>query len=270
MKLDYGTMTSPRPIQLAIGCTIRKPTIDMVWDIGFETLGFYESFLSMTPETYFTKINPDAGKVYWEPLSDEERDSMTLYAAIVADQSLRGIYLELFRFFIEEPILYEQGFFIILNRGVDPSGSITRNDVRGAITDKLFPQLLSILKQVCGMEADEEEIDASKLKFKNKTARKMFDKMQKAKKDQKKHGKRNPNLTLQNIVSAVATRHPSINYTNIGQLTIYQVMDCFNRLQNNAFYEIDSTRVSVWGDEKKTFKPEAWYKNEYDTKQDQQ
>lgn len=265
MRLDYGTMTSPRPIRLTI-CTVRKPTIDMVWDIGFDTLGLYESFLSMTPELYFTKINTEAGKKKWEPLSDEERDSMTLYSAVVADESLRGIYMELFHFFIEEPVLYEQGLFVILNKGVDPNGDITRDDIRGAITEPLFPQVLNILKQVCGMEADEEEADPSQMKFKNETARKLFEKMQKAKKEQKKHGKHDPNLTLPNIISAVATRHPSINYTNIGQLTIYQVMDSFDRLRNDAFYEIDKTRVSVWGDEKKTFKPDAWYKNEYDKK----
>ena len=268
MRLDYGTMTSPRPIRLTI-CTVRKPTIDMIWDIGFDTLAFYESFLSMTPEFYYTKINVAAGKKQWEPLSDEERDSMTLYSAVVSDENLRGIYMELFQFFIEEPVLYEQGFFIILNSGVDPHADITKDDIKGMITETLFQQVLNILKQVCGMEADEEPEDVTKIKFKNETARKLFEKMQKAKKWQKKHGNHDPNLTLPNIISAVATRHPSINYTNIGQLTIYQVMDCFDRLRNDAFYEIDKTRVSVWGDEKTTFKPDTWHKNEYDTKKGQ-
>jgi len=31
----------------------------------------------------------------------------------------------------------------------------------------------------------------------------------------------------------------------------------------NAIYEIDSTRVSVWGDEKKTFNASLWYKNHF-------
>jgi hypothetical protein len=29
-------------------------------------------------------------------------------------------------------------------------------------------------------------------------------------------------------------------------------------------FDIDSTRVSVWGDEKKTFNAALWYKNNYD------
>lgn len=266
MRLDYGTMTSPRPIRLSI-CTVRKPTIDMVWDIGFDVLGLYESFLLMTPEQYFTVINAEAGKEKWEPLSEEERDSMTLFSVIETDESLREVYLDLFHFFIEEPVLYKQGLFIILNKGVDPNRDMSRDDIRGVINESLFPQVLNILKQVCGMEADEEEDDISQVKFKNEIARKMYEKMRQAKKDEKKKKKYDPNLTLPNIISAVTTRHPSINYTNIGKLTIYQVMDSFDRLRNDAIYEIEKTRVSVWGDEKKTFKPETWYKNEYDKKE---
>lgn len=266
MKLDYGTMTSPRPIRLSIGCTIKKPTINDVWDIGFDVLGLYESFLSMTPEMYYTKINTVAGKAQWEPLSKEERDSMTLYSAIATDEILRAIYLELFHFFIEEPIMFKEGFFFILKKGLDPNGEVTADDILGVITEPLFPHILNVLKQVCGMEPDDEEEDISQIKLKNKTARKLYEKMKRAEKAKKQRKKHDPDLSLPNILSAVATRHPSINYTNIGQLTIYQLMDSFDRLRNGAFYEIDSTRVSVWGDEKKTFKPETWYKNEYDKK----
>ena len=38
------------------------------------------------------------------------------------------------------------------------------------------------------------------------------------------------------------------------------------RLQVNKVYDIDARRVSVWGDEKKTFNIALWYKNEYDKK----
>ena len=47
-------------------------------------------------------------------------------------------------------------------------------------------------------------------------------------------------------------------------MTVFQLYDSFNRLQQNKMYDIDSTRVSVWGDEKKTFDFGLWYKNNYD------
>ena len=46
---------------------------------------------------------------------------------------------------------------------------------------------------------------------------------------------------------------------------MFQLLDAFNRMQMNSMYEIESTRVSVWGDEKKTFDASLWYKNNYDT-----
>lgn len=162
--------------------------------------------------------------------------------------------------------MFKEGFFFILKKGLDPNGEVTADDILGVITEPLFPHILNVLKQVCGMEPDDEEEDISQIKLKNKTARKLYEKMKRAEKAKKQRKKHDPDLSLPNILSAVATRHPSINYTNIGQLTIYQLMDSFDRLRNGAFYEIDSTRVSVWGDEKKTFKPETWYKNEYDKK----
>ena len=90
--------------------------------------------------------------------------------------------------------------------------------------------------------------------------------MLKAQKEQKKQAKNDINLSIPNIISAVASKHPSLNLTSIWDLTIFQLLDSFSRLQANTVYEIDSTRVSVWGDEKKTFDPALWYKNIYDKK----
>ena len=268
MRLDYGMMTSPYPIPLTIG-TIRKPTLGEIADpriCGFETFGIYESFLAMTPENYYTKIAKDAGEEKWAALSDEEKASIKMYSVIVQDESLQKIYTQIFQFFFEEPVVYQQGFFIILKgdkfREMEPSAE----NVRGLINEELFPQIINILKQICGMHIDEEEEDASQMKFKNEKARKIFERMQKARKIQQEEKGHNPDFSLPNIISAVCTRHNSINYTNVYQLTVYQLMDTFDRLRNDAFYEISKTSVSFWGDEKKTFKPDAWYKNEFDKK----
>ena len=106
------------------------------------------------------------------------------------------------------------------------------------------------------------------MKFKNDIAKKLYEQMQKAnkEKEKQKNKKNDINLSLPNIISSVSSKHPSINLINIWELTIFQLLDCFNRLQNNTMHEIDSTRVSVWGDEKKTFDPSLWYKNYYDKK----
>ena len=104
------------------------------------------------------------------------------------------------------------------------------------------------------------------MKFKNNLAKKLMQKMLKAQKEEKKRKKADINMSLPNIISAVSSRHPSINLINVWELTIFQLFDVFGRLQANAMFEIDCKRVSTWGDEKKTFDAALWYKNQYDKK----
>ena len=267
MRLDYGTITSPYPICLSIG-TIRKPTLGEIADqnsLGFGGFGLYETFIAMTPELYYTEIDKELGKKMWEPLSEAERDSVNMLDVICQVESLQKLYTDMLQFFFVEMVVFQSGVFVILKNGTKPNGSMSNEDIIGVITRDSFKDVMNILKQICGMQPDEEE-DASQMKFKNKMAQKLFERMKQAKKLEKKTKKHDPNLSLPNIISSVCARHPSINYTNVYQLTVYQLIDTFERLRNDAFYEIDKTRVSVWGDEKKTFRSDAWYKNEYDKK----
>lgn len=90
--------------------------------------------------------------------------------------------------------------------------------------------------------------------------------MLKAKKKEKEEKKADKDLTIPNIISSVSNKHPSYNHTNIWDITIFQLLDSFNKLRLNTIYDIQALRVSVWGDEKKTFDSTLWHKNEYDKK----
>lgn len=268
MKLDYGTMISPYPIQLTIG-TINKPTLGQIADqreIGFDVFGLYESFLVMTPEEYYKNFDKEGYETVWSTKPDEEKVFISMYSLITENENLQNIYTELFNLFFEEPVIFRDGFFFILKPGTKQGDELTAENVVGIISDKSFQQVIDILKQICGMHIDNGQDDISQMRFKNERARKMFERMQRAKMAEKKEKQNNPDFSLPNIISAVCARHPSINYTNVYQLTVYQLLDLFDRMRIGEFYDIDSTRVSVWGDEKKTFKPDSWYKNEYDSK----
>lgn len=150
------------------------------------------------------------------------------------------------------------------NTAIDNPDKIKREQVRGAIAKDNFSQVMSLLQQICCIYNEEESLDD--MKFKNNLARKLMEKMLKAKKKEQEAKKSDLNLTIPNIISSLANKHPSLNYVNIWDLTIFQLLDAFNRTQANSMYDIDSTRVSVWGDEKKTFDVSLWYKNNYDKK----
>lgn len=261
MRLDYGTQISPSPIKLSIG-TLRKPKLIDVSDLGFDKLSAFELFAKMTPETYFIKIKEEAGKAYWESLTDEQHDQITMFYLIKTDESLQEIYTDMLNFFFVEPVVFQEDVFIIFKNNTDFNSELSVNDIRGVINEDTFLQVLILIQQICCIYEEEQSID--ELKFKNKTARKLYEKMLKAQKQEKK--KSDSNLTLPNIISAVSNSHPSVNPINIWDMTIYQLIDSFDRLQTNKLYDINQRRVSVWGDEKKTFDPTLWYKNNYDKK----
>lgn len=266
MRLDYGTQLSPVPITLSIG-TLRKPTLKEISQITFDRFSFYEFFLKLSPETYYTKLRKENdGEAFWDSLTEEEKDKITIYNIIEEDEKIRSTYVEIFNFFFVETVIYQEGFFILLkeNTAIDNPEKIKREQVRGAIAKDNFSQVMSLLQQICCIYNEEESLDD--MKFKNNLARKLMEKMLKAKKKEQEAKKSDLNLTIPNIISSLANKHPSLNYVNIWDLTIFQLLDAFNRTQANSMYDIDSTRVSVWGDEKKTFDVSLWYKNNYDKK----
>ena len=264
MRLDYGTQLSPYPIRLSIGTLIKpklKDIADSTKGMSFEKFYYFEYLLKMTPEYFYQEMKSDEGKKYWNSLSEQEQSKITLYNIVLKEESLLESFLELFNFFFMEPVVFKEGYFVLLNKDINDSLDITsEHEICGVISEETFSQTLSIIQQICCINETEEVIEESK--FKNETARKLFEKMRKAAK-KKKLTQHNNDLILPNIISAVSNMHPSINFINVWELTVFELIDSFNRLQANLIYDIDARRVSVWGDEKKTFDAALWYKNEY-------
>lgn len=263
MRLDYGTILCPEPITLSIG-TLRNPTLREIAKLKFDKFGYYESLIKMSPETFYTKVKGDDGKAYWESLTEEEQNKLTLYDVIMKEEPLTKLFLEIFDFFFVEPVILKEGFFILLKEDIEDKEAVDTDNIRGVIAKENLPQVLDLIQQICCVYEKEEDID--NMKFKNSLARRLHEKMLKANKKNSENKKADINLSLPNIISSVSNKHPSLNPINIWDLTVFQLLDAFNRTQINTIYDIDSTRVSVWGDEKKTFDASLWYKNEYDKK----
>jgi len=268
MIFDYGTQLSPDPILLSIG-TLKKPKLKDISNttthMSFDKFNYYEVLIKMNPEIFYTKIKGDDGKEYWNSLTEKEREGLTLYNVVVNDDNLRNTFVEIFNFFFDETVIFMDGYFVLLCKGVDKDTDIkSQEDIRGVISENIFLQVLNAIQQVCCIDDKDENVEEKK--FKNSLAKKLYEKMLKAEKAKKEEKKFDVNFTLPNIISSVSNRHPTVSPINVWELTIFQLYDSFNRMQVNSMFDIDSTRVSVWGDEKKTFDAALWYKNEYDKK----
>ena len=263
MKIEYGAMIGFSPIRLSIG-SIKKPTLREIEEMTFEKFGLYQDLLRLSPEIFYGESKDEERVKYWESLTDEQRVNARLYDIVLENPPLRSLYLEIFNFFFVEEVIFIEDCFVILNPGANKEDLQIDTDIRGVINEKGFQDVVNVMAQICGMEVEEEEREEDQ-HFKNEMARQIWLKMQAGRLKKKKNKKADKNLTLPNIISSLAGgRHPALSYNNVYDLTLYQAIDTFNRLQLDAFYEIDSTRVSVWGDEKKTFDSSLWYKNEFD------
>jgi len=266
MKLDYGTLLSPLPIRLSIG-NVKKPTLRDIADISFDLFHTYEVFLKCTPETYYTKVlKENGGLEQWQNMPNERRESLTMYELILTTPMLQNTYLEIFKFFFNENVLFERGFFVLYNGEIHDVSKLQTEMVSGIISENNFAEVLDILQQICCIHS-KADTSSEDMKFKNDLARKLYEKMQKAlkKQEEEQAAKADKNLSLPSIISSVSARHPSINLLNVWDLTVFQLIDNFNKMRNNAVYDIDSTRVSVWGDEKNKFDATLWFKNIFDS-----
>ncbi len=105
----------------------------------------------------------------------------------------------------------------------------------------------------------------SELRFYNKRAKEAWERLMKYREEmRKKPQKVDPSFSLWNIIGAVTSRHPSLNLTNIWQLTVYQLYDQFARVRDQVAFDVYSTRWAVWGKDK--LDQSLWFKQERDNK----
>jgi len=263
MILDYGDLLSPEPIQTSIG-KIKKHTLREISRLTFDRFGLYETLLKATPEDIYSKFFEEDKKAIWDSLDNETKDGMSLFDIITNEESIRSLYCTVLDFFFVEHVSFFDGAFIITKIPFSENKELSEDDIVGFITRNQFQEVVEIIQQVCCIYAKKQA--HVEQKFKNEVARKMFEKMQKAKEEEeaRKSKKLQKEYSIPNIISSISNKHPSINPINVWDMTLFELIDSFNRTQINAVYDIESTRVSVWGDEKNAFDETLWFKYNHD------
>lgn len=267
MILDYYTLLCPVPINIGIG-RIQNHTLMDIGEITYLKYGMFQVYLKLTPDDYYKNINKERGETYWNLLSDEQRDSVTLYDLILTEEDVKMTYIELFNFFFVERVILRDNLFYVLkdaNEGIaDDDIEINEDTICGIIYPHNIREVVDIIQQVCCIKSD-DPLDEEAPKFKNEKAKRLYERMQKAQKelDKNKEKKNSANLSLPNIISATAAKSPGLNISNIWNITVFQLFDQFNKTQFDDSHYINSVRVAVWGDENNQFDQTLWYKNTF-------
>lgn len=227
MKLDKLTLLSPMGYMVEGVGNIKSPKLKRIATVGqnifFSYLGIF---------TLDNKENPD----------------ISSYELVTKDINMRTFLREALNFFIEEDVEYhtESNAFTTYACGTkEMVGSINRDN---------YAEVVDVILQLSHIQKNEGE----NMKFANKIAEKLYNKLKQAPNYREKQGQ-DKRFELNNIISAVSAHHPSLNIVNIWELTIYQLYDQFARLGTNEMFEIEKMQVAYYGDPQNKFKIGKWY-----------
>lgn len=260
MKLDYATLISPYPLHLKKVGHIKSPTLREIWnpDITYSRYNMYLSLLSIDIQNYCEKINQHELEWY-NALSDEDKLQYNMFDVISKHQDLQEQYRQILEFFFVESVIWDNENHVYLTY-VDKDENGTIIPV-GMVYKVIWCDICEIILQRCGVNNnDTESIDESKVK--SKRALEILKKIKNGKKKATKNKEYDKDTELPNIISKVSVMAKSINYINIWDLTVSQLHEHFRQECTNVYFNISTMSVAAWGNEKKKFNGNEWYKNE--------
>lgn len=256
MILSYIDLLSPQPLMLQGIGGVTCPTLRQIQQIGYDTYQLYLSIILMTPQTYFSMVKdrPSDFSVSTQELPMETtKEETSIYELITGNPKLCPLAEHALDFFLTGFVRFSPEYQCFFLYEMEPKKD-TYQKPDGVIHKNLWQQLCQIIAQRNYVEYP----TASALQVKSQKAKKRLARLEQLR---PKHQKVDRNMDIGNIISAVASKSPSLNLINIWDMTIYQLWDTFYRLCNNHILNIQSMSVAAWGDQNHNFDSSSWYKN---------
>lgn len=246
MKYNYFDLLSPEPMKLQNIGSIVSPTLRSISSIGgYDTYQYYLSILLLDLKTYLNMIGKPE---QYNLMSNQDKLKFNIFD-LIPNEQFCSLLQDILNFFIKEDVIYsqEKKFYIVKDN----------EQIVGVITRDNYNIICDLICQRNCIKSNQEE-DLSKIK--SKKTLEILKKLKKGRAEKEKISKADKNMELGNIISAVANKSQSLNILNIWDLTIFQIWDCFARLNNNNIYDIQSMSVAAWGDKDNHFDATAWLK----------
>lgn len=251
-------LLSKDPIYIPKVGGVISPTLSDIVAIGESMYEYYLTILIMNEKTFFAKTG--ALSIY-EGLDDDKKSELDIYTLLTSSAESVNLLKDIFNFFIKEDVEYDEQENLFFVKGLvmvkEQDEMQERYATIGIISKENYREVANVILKRNNVTLD--ELDDIK-NVKNKKALSIMQKLKNGREKMKKANKADENMELDNIISAVASEHKSLNLLNIWDLTVYQLWNTFARLVNNNVYHINTTSMSIWGDKDKSFKIEDWYK----------
>ena len=144
---------------------------------------------------------------------------------------------------------------ILINKEIDRNGKMS---VGGFINNSNYKTVVQVILQLLDISVDDMPEESPK--FRSEKDRLFWEKFQSKKKMFAQNKTADPNFELPNMISLLCTFHPSLNYSNIFNLTIGQIRDTFSQLLKAKQLNIAEMNYSVWGGK---YDPSQWVERIY-------
>ena len=177
----------------------------------------------------------------------------SIYDIITENSDLRRLYEEAFSFFMLETVVYrsEENLFVAMTKVEDPEDSWK---ITGIITEQNFDDVRAMILALNYVTISKTDVKTTHSSDASKEA---WDKVQEYLNKQIESVKEDEDpMNLGNMMSKLCAIHPSINYTNLFELTVFQFYDTFFQTCYMRSIRFSESVVSNHGS--KDFKYEDW------------
>lgn len=197
----------------------KSPTLKDIRKVSYLIFSCYQSLILCTAQECAKLLGVEE---QYNLLDEKGKEINTIYKLLLYNDP--ETLFSLLTFFIADIIEFNAE---TLRFDIYQIKQDTKENV-GYIGNDNFEEFRIEAQRILGLKTQEQEKEQ---RFKNKTAKKLFEKLQKHAKEQKK--KSDENYTLDNMIKKYCTHNKvGINILNVWDMTYYQFIQMFNEYCN--------------------------------------
>jgi hypothetical protein len=250
---DKHTLICGIPANIG-GVLVRQPTLHEIFRVvGHDRYSGFLYVIGISIDQFMESMEKGGARSVadaYKALTDEQRSQIHRFDLLLAEPSWRGILMDALSFFICGDLdfdLQHSALYVVSDNG------------RVMMDGDLFDSVRDFVFQAARLKHEESKPTG----FVNAAAKAAYEKLQALKAEQattakKKESKGDPDMELWNLIGAVAAHSRGYNLLNIFELTVYQLYDQFERINNQEYLDGYASKWAAWG--KDSFDFGGWYK----------
>lgn len=252
IRLSYIDHISPYGVMVRGVGRIHSPILSDIFKMGYYQYQRVLTLFLYTPEKYFTDLSTEFKTDNpWNQFTNEQKNNLTMFGILTSSDEARFELISGLALFVSGDLEWdEEHQAILINKEIDSKGKMS---VGGFIDKSNYKVVVQVILQLLDISVDDMPEESPK--FRSEKDRLFWEKFQAKKKIFAQNKKADPNFELPNMISLLCTFHPSLNYSNIFNLTIGQIRDTFSQLLKAKQLNIAEMNYSVWGGK---YDPSQW------------